>query len=214
RLSRAVPVAADGSGEPSYKARQGVKWLRQASFLLTPEAAKHLPAHRGQGVGSIVEQPLRDFPIVPAQMGTSLRFILERILPEKIDPKLSMLIDALREHVRLPGAAERKHFTYLVRKWCGKKDPKADDYLRYAFEHTAFISEPDLQAILGVLRELGFADVPARCKELSAERFNHAPAILEQFQVYARSYRPNKLGALPAVFKDIAGLDDYRTLHL
>ena len=33
--------------------------------------------------------------------------------------------------------------------------------------------------ILLVLRELGFADVPARCKELSAERFNHAPAILE-----------------------------------
>src|SRR5262249_26874403 len=40
------------------------------------------------------------------------------------------------------------------------------------------------------------------------------PAILEQFQVYARSYRPNKLGALPAVFKDVATLDDYRTLHL
>src|SRR5262249_44786355 len=52
------------------------------------------------------------------------------------------------------------------------------------------------------------------CKELSTERFNHSPAILNQFQVYARSYRPNKLGALPAVFKDVATLDDYRTLHL
>ena len=191
-----------------------MKWLRQASFLLSPAAAQHIRDNRVQGFGSIAEQQLRDFPIVPAQMGPSLRFILERILPEKIDPKLSMLIDALRDHVRLPGATERKHFTYLVRKWSGKKDPKPDDYLRYAFEHAAFLGEPDLQAILLVLRELGFADVPARCKELSAERFNHAPAILNQFQVYARSYRPNKLGELPAVFSDIATLNDYRTLHL
>jgi hypothetical protein len=57
-------------------------------------------------------------------------------------------------------------------------------------------SASDLQAIL-LVRELGFSEVPARCKELSVERFNHAPAILEQFQVYARSYRPNKLGTLP-----------------
>ncbi len=104
--------------------------------------------------------------------------------------------------------------TYLVRKWSSKKEPKPDDYLLYAFEHAAFLSEPDLQAILFVLRELGFSDVPQRCKELSAERFNHAPAILNQFQVYAHSYRPNKLGALPAVFRDIATLNDYRTLHL
>jgi MoxR-like ATPase len=196
------------------RSRHGVKWLRQASFLLSPTAAQHIRDNRVQGFGSIAEQQLRDFPIVPAQMGPSLRFILERILPEKLDPKVSMLIDALRTHVRLPGASERKHFTYLVRKWSGKKEPKPDDYLRYAFEHAAFLGEPDLQAILLVLRELGFADVPARCKELSVERFNHAPAILGQFQVYARSYRPNKLGALPAVFRDIATLNDYRTLHL
>jgi hypothetical protein len=196
------------------RARHGVKWLRSASFLLTPAAAKQLRANRVQGFGSIVEQQLRDFPIVPAQMGPSLRFILERILPEKIDPKVSMLIDELRTHFRLPGAGERKHFTYLVRKWSGRENPQPEDYLRYAFEHAALLGERDLQAILLVLRELGFSDVPARCKELSAERFNHAPAILEQFQVYARSYRPNKLGTLPAVFKDIATLDDYRTLHL
>jgi MoxR-like ATPase len=206
-LDRAFSTGSD-------RARQGVKWLRAASFLLTPGAAQHLRTNRVQGFGSIIEQQLRDFPIVPGQLGPSLRFVLERILPEKIDPKVSMLIDALRTHVRLPGASERKHFTYLVRKWSGKQEPKPDDYLRYAFEHAAFLGEPDLQAILGVLRELGFADVPARCKELSAERFNHAPAILNQFQVYAASYRPNKLGALPVVFKDIAGLDDYRTLHL
>jgi MoxR-like ATPase len=198
----------------SDRARQGVKWLRSASFLLSPVAAQHLRDNRIQGFGSISEQQLRDFPIVPGQMGPSLRFVLERILPEKLDPKVSLLIDALRDHVRLPGASERKHFTYLVRKWSGKKEPRPDDYLRYAFEHAAFISEPDLQAVLLVLRELGFADVPARCKELSAERFNHAPAILNQFQVYAQAYQPNKLGALPAVFKDIATLDDYRTLHL
>ena len=191
-----------------------MKWLRQASFLLSPVAAQHIRDNRIQGFGSIAEQQLRDFPIVPAQMGPSLRFILERILPEKIDPKLSMLLDALRTHVRLPGVSERKHFTYLVRKWSGKKNPEPDDYLRYAFEHAAYLGEPDLQAILLVLRELGFSDVPARCKELSAERFNHAPAILNQFQVYARSYRPNKLGQLPAVFRDIATLNDYRTLHL
>jgi MoxR-like ATPase len=196
------------------RARQGVKWLREASFLLTPTAALHLRANRVQGFGSVSEQQLRDFPVVPEQMGPSLRFILERLLPEKIDPKVSVLIDALRTHVALPGAAERKHFTYLVRTWSGKKDPRPEDYLRYAFEHAAFLSEPDLQAILLVLRELGFSDIPARCKELSAERFNHAPAILNQFQVYARSYRPNKLGTLPAVFKDVATLNDYRTLHL
>jgi hypothetical protein len=206
-LDRAFTIGPD-------RARQGVKWLRAASFLLTPAAAQQIRTDRVQGFGSVTEQQLRDFPIVPAQMGPSLRFILERILPEKIDPKVSLLIDALQAHVRLPGASERKHFTYLVRRWSGKKDPRAEDYLQYAFEHTAFLGEPDLQAILLVLRELGFADVPARCKELSAERFNHAPAILNQFQVYARSYRPNKLGTLPAVFKDIATLNDYRTLHL
>lgn len=206
-LDRAFTTGSDRS-------HTGVKWLRSASFLLTPAAEKFLEENRVQGFGSVAEQQLRDFQMVPAQMGPSLRFILERILPEKIDPKISMLIDALRTHVRLPGASEKKHFTYLVRKWSGKKDPKPDDYLRYAFEHAAFISEPDLQAILLVLRELGFADVPARCKELSAERFNHAPAILNQFQVYAGAYQPNKLGTLPAVFKDIATLDDYRTLHL
>jgi hypothetical protein len=196
------------------RARQGVKWLREASFLLTPEAAAQLRANRIQGFGSVSERQLRDFPLVPAQMGPILRFILERILPEKRDPKLTMLIDALLMHVRLPGASDRKHFTYLVREWSGKKTPGADDYLLYAFEHAAFLAEPDLQVILLWLRELGFADVPARCKELSAERFNHAPAILQQFQVYAGSYRPNKLGALPAVFKDVATLNDYRTLHL
>jgi MoxR-like ATPase len=196
------------------RSREGVKWLRAASFLLTPAAAKHLRENRVQGFGSVTEQQLRDFPLVAAQMGPALRFILERILPEKIDPKLSLLIDALRSHVRLPGASERKHLTYLVRKWSGKKEPKPDDYLLYAFEHAAFLGEPDLQAVLLVLRELGFSEVPPRCKELSAERFNHAPAILRQFEVYARSYRPNKLGELPAVFTDIATLDDYRTLHL
>jgi MoxR-like ATPase len=213
-LDRAFAAPVGRTATPSPRAGQGVKWLRAASFLLTPAAAKHLRANRVRGFGSVTEQQLRDFPVVPAQMGPSLRFILERVLPDKIDPKVSMLIDALRTHVRLPGAAERKHFTYLVRRWSGKKDPRPDDYLRYAFEHAAYLGEPDLQAILLVLRELGFADVPARCKELSAERFNHAPAILNQFQVYARSYRPNKLGTLPAVFKDIATLDDYRTLHL
>ncbi|OAI49376.1 hypothetical protein AYO44_06500 [Planctomycetaceae bacterium SCGC AG-212-F19] len=206
-LDRAFSIGTD-------RAHQGVKWLRQASFLLSPAAAQHIRNNRVQGFGSIAEQQLRDFPVVPGQLGPSLRFILERILPEKIDPKVSLLIDALRENVRLPGAAERKHFTYLVRKWSGKKVPKADDYLRYAFEHAAFIGEPALQAILTVLRELGFADVPARCHALSAERFNHAPAILTQFQVFARSYRPSKLGQLPAVFRDIATLNDYRTLHL
>ncbi len=192
----------------------GVKLLRSASFLLTPEAARQVRANRVQGFGSVAEQQLRDFSVVPGQMGPTLRFILQRVLPEKIDPKLSLLIDALRQHVRLPGAAERKHFTYLVRAWCGKREPRAEDYLRYAFEHAAFISEPDLQAVLLVLRELGFSDVPDRCKELSAQRFNHAPAILNQFQVYTRAYRPNKLGLLPAVFKDVATLDDYRSLHL
>jgi MoxR-like ATPase len=206
-LDRAFATGSDRS-------RPGVQWLRASSFLLTPAAAKHLHANRVPGFGSITEQQLRDYPIVSSQMGPSLRFILERILPEKIDPKVSMLIDVLRTHVRLPGAGERKHFTYLVRQWCGKKDPRPDDYLRYVFEHAAYLGEPELQAILRVLRELGFADVPARCKELSAERFNHAPAILNQFQVYARSYRPNKLGTLPVLFKDIATLDDYRSLHL
>jgi MoxR-like ATPase len=196
------------------RGRQGVKWLRRAAFLLSPAAAKTVRDHRVQGFASAAEQQLRDFPVVPAQMGPALRFILERVLPEKIDPKLSMLIDALRGSIRLPGVTHRKHFTYLVRQWCGKKSPGADDYLRYAFEHAAYLAEPALQAILQVLRELGFSDVPARCKELSAERFNHAPAILNQFQVYARSYRPNKLGALPVVFRDIATLDDYRTHHL
>ncbi len=78
------------------RSHQGVKWLRQASFLLSPAAAEQIREHRVQGFGSIAEQQLRDFPIVPAQMGPSLRFILERVLPEKLDPKLSMLIDALR----------------------------------------------------------------------------------------------------------------------
>ncbi len=206
-LDRAFSTGPDRS-------RLGVKWLRQTSFLLSPAAAQHVRDNRVQGFGSAVEQQLRDFPIAPAQMGPSLRFVLERILPEKIDPKLSLLIDALRARVRLPGVAERKHLTYLVRRWSGKREPQADDYLRYAFEHAASLAEPDLQAILLVLRELGFADVPARCKELSAERFNHAPAILSQFQVYAGSYRPNKLGALPAIFRDVATLNDYRTLHL
>jgi AAA domain (Cdc48 subfamily) len=206
-LDRAFSTGSDRS-------RQGVKWLRAASLLLTPAAAKHIRDNRVQGFGSVTEQQLRDFPLVLSQMGPSLRFILERILPEKIDPKVSMLIEVLRTRVQLPGASERKHFTYLVRKWSGKKEPKPDDYLRYAFEHAAFLGETDLQAILIVLRELGYSEIPARCKELSAERFNHAPAILNQFQVYARSYRPNKLGTMPAVFTDIATLDDYRTLHL
>jgi hypothetical protein len=206
-LDRAFSIGPD-------RARQGVKVLRSASFLLTPTTAQHLRDNRVQGFGSITEQQLRDFPIVPAQMGPTLRFVLERVLPEKIDPKVSMLIDAIRTHIRLPGATERKHFTYLVRKWSGRRNPRADDYLEYAFEHAAFLGEPDLQAILLVLRELGFADVPPRCRELSAERFNHAPTILHQFKYYAAAYRPNKLGALPAVFKDIATLDDYRTLHL
>jgi MoxR-like ATPase len=206
-LDRAFSTGSD-------RGRPGVKWLRAAAVLLSPAAAQHVRDHRVQGFASAAEQQVRDFPIVPAQMGPSLRFVLERVLPEKIDPKVSLLIEALRRHVRLPGAAERKQLTYLVREWTGKKKPGADDYLLYAFEHAAFLGEPDLQALLRVLRELGFADVPARCKDLSAERFNHAPAILNQFQVYAGSYRPNKLGALPAVFKDIATLDDYRTLHL
>jgi hypothetical protein len=206
-LDRAFSTGPDRS-------RPGVKCLRQASFLLSPAAAQHVRDSRVQGFGSITEQQLRNFPIVPAQMGPGLRFVLERILPEKIDPKVSLLLDALLAHVRLPGASERKHLTYLVRRWSGKKEPRPDDYLRYAFEHAASLGEPDLQAVLLVLRELGYADVPARCKELSAERFNHAPAILTQFQVYAQSYRPNKLGDLPAVFRDVATLNDYRTLHL
>jgi MoxR-like ATPase len=196
------------------RGRQGVKWLRESSVLLSPAAAQIVRDHRAQGFGSATEQQLRDFPLAPAQMGPTLRFILERILPEKLDPKVGMLVDALRTRVRIPGAVERKHFTYLVRTWCGRRNPQPDDYLRYAFEHAAYLGEADLQAILLVMRELGFAEVPARCRELSAERFNHAPAILNQFRVYAESYRPNKLGALPAVFKDSATLDDYRTLHL
>src|SRR5262249_8532711 len=80
-LDRAFSTGADRS-------RQGVKLLRQASFLLTPAAAQHVRDNRVQGFGSIAEQQLRDFPIVPSQMGPSLRFVLERLLPEKIDPKL------------------------------------------------------------------------------------------------------------------------------
>ncbi len=196
------------------RAKPGVKILREAAFLLSPLAAQHVRNHRVAGFGSVADQQLRDFPIVPAQMGPALRFVLQRILPEKLDPKIGLLIDALLKHVRIPGAGDRKHFLYLVKKWSAKKEPAADDFLRYAFEHAAFLGEPDLQSVLAVLRELGFADVPARCKELSTERFNHAPAILNQFQVYAGSYRPNKLGALPAVFTDIATLNDYRGLRL
>jgi hypothetical protein len=206
-LDRAFATGSD-------RAHKGVRWLRQASFLLTPAAAQRIRENRVQGFASSADQQLRDFPIIASQMGPTLRFILERILPEKIDPKVSMLVETLRTHVRLPGAGERKHFTYLVRKWSGKKNPKPDDFLHYAFEHAAYLGEPDLQAILTVLRELGIGDVPERCRELSAERFNHAPAIINQFQVYVRSYHPNKLGQLPAVFKDIASLNDYRALHL
>jgi hypothetical protein len=164
-----APLAPPSSSTGEGRGRQGVRWLRTASILLSPSAAQQLRDYRIQGFGSVAEQQLRDFPIVPAQMGPSLRFVLQRILPEKIDPKVGLLIDALLAHVRLPGAGARKHLTYLVRKWSGKKEPKAEDYLCYAFEHAAFLGESDLQAILRVLRELGFSDVPVRCKELSVE---------------------------------------------
>src|SRR5438094_4706646 len=45
-LDRAFSTGPDRS-------RQGVKWLRAASFLLTPAAAQHIRANRIQGFGSV-----------------------------------------------------------------------------------------------------------------------------------------------------------------
>ncbi len=194
--------------------REGVKVLREASFLLSPFAKDQIQHNRVRGFESITEQQIREFHFATGELGASLKFILERILPEKIDPKVGMLIDALQAQVELPGITERKHFTYLVKAWSGKRKPKPEDYLAYTFEHATTFNEANLQAILHVLRELGIAELPPRCRELSAERFNHAPAILKQFQIYSESYKPNKLGQLPAVFTDIATLDAYRSLHL
>lgn len=206
-LDRAVTTPVDRSAE----------WatiLRNASFLLNATTEQHVKNHRVRGFASVADQQLREFKVVLGEMGASLKFILNRILPEKIDPKVSMLIDAIQANVDIPGVSERKQLTYLVRQWSGKKNPKPEDYLEYAFEHAAFLNERDLQSILLVLRELGFSDIPQRCRQLSAERFNHSPSILTQFQIYVGSYNPNKLGELPALFKDVATLDDYRSLHL
>ena len=87
---------------------------------------------------------------------------------------------------------------------------KADDYLRYAFEHARTSANRIYKRPI-VLRELGFADVPQRCGTLGG-RFSHAPAVLDQFPRLRRSYRPTS-STIAAVFKDIATLGDYRTLH-
>ncbi|MGE3808142.1 MAG: AAA family ATPase, partial [Gemmataceae bacterium] len=198
----------------SERQRRGVQVMRAASFLLSPGADFYIKQNRVGGFGSIVDQQLRYFDVALDEIGPSLRFILARILPEKFDPQVSMIVDTLLKQVRLPGVSERKHFAYLVKAWSGRRQPGPEDYLAYTFEHAVAFDERSLQKVLLVLRELGYSEIPRRCQELSRERFNHAPAILSTFERYTRNYRPGKLGQLPAVFRDVATLNDYRSLRL
>ena len=209
-LDRAFSTMVGRVSRRSDTSRQGVKWLRSASFLLTltlTARAASSGQSRAQGFGSITEQQLRDFAIEAEADGTEHRASsLEPPHPAGEDRRETEFahLDALADTSGCPVRVGAEALLCLVRQWSGKKEPRPDDFLHYAFEHAAYLGEPALQSILLVLRELGLSDVPARCKELSAERFNHAPAILGQFQVYERgAYSAQQAGnALPAVFKD------------
>lgn len=197
-----------------YGDRPGVLCLKSAAMLLNQEVQHTLGCHRVAGFQSLVDQQIRHFAIKASEINSSLQYLLARVLPNNPDPKVGLLIDRLKSLTPLVGIRDRKEFTYLVSKSSSKQKPQLQDYLEYAFERSAYLSQQDLVEVFGIIRELGVPHLPDRCKQIVVDRFRHSAAFVEQAQLYNQRYRPEKIGTLPPIFADQATLSSYLQLRL
>ncbi len=191
------------------RASPSVAFFRQSAFLLNSSAAERLSNPRSKSQHTIYEHHLRTFTIDTSEINASVRCLISGILPKREDPKLSMLTDLIASHVAPPGIQLGKQLTLLVEKASGKRNPSAEDIISYTFEHRSTMSQEQLFTLLNALHELNIPTLPESARKISAERFKHPTSILRAFEVYARHYRPNKLGDLPEIFTSRASFDDY-----
>lgn len=193
---------------------EGVRILRTSKYLLSPEVHGLIEQGRVGGKTSVVEKQMREFEMPDEAFNHSLGYVTSGILPEREDPQLRELIDILLANVAIPGVSTPSQMKYLVANACGKKTPKAEDILEYAFERSEEVEILHLSAILRTLRRLGVERLPPRCVQLMAERFRHPATLAGQYSAFNATYQPDTLGELPAPFVDLATFDRYYALDL
>lgn len=197
-----------------FNTSPAVHIVRNAPMLFNPLVERAVMAERVGGFGSLVDQQLRAFHIDRDEVSPSLQYVISGILPEKVDPKITLLIDTILAQTELPGISDQKELKYLVRQYSGKRNPGVTEYLEYTFEHSAYLEQEQFLKLLDTLRTLGVAELPERCMELARERFRLPGATVPQFEVFNRRYQPQKLGAMPPAFEDAATFERYMSLKL
>jgi glycosyltransferase involved in cell wall biosynthesis len=197
-----------------FQSSEAVKFMKNAPLLLDTDAAAAIEKGRVGGWGSSVDQKQRRLNVDPREISASVRFVAAGVLPDKADPALSLLVDTILIHVSLPGVGDQKDLNHVVKTWSGKKNPKAADFLEYAFEHTAVLPKEDYYELLDALRSAGVQELPERCHTLAAERFRLPRHSLSDFELFNRRYQPQKLGHAPVIFDDLATFRGYTDLKL
>lgn len=179
------------------KAKTVVRLLEDDQSL-----APDVRAFRAAGGNSAVAQQLRAFSIDDGNVNESVRLLLEKLSASRVDPRVGPVVDILLAALQLPGISTRAELHYLTEQW-SQATAILDRLLEYAFEHATKITESDLTGLLGLLAAHR-VKLPESCRAVAVGRFRITPGLIDDFNRFADSYRPAKLGDPPKMFEDRA----------
>jgi MoxR-like ATPase len=194
---------------PKFANSSCSKVLKGSSYLITDEIAEAIGSQHSRRSELLNDRHLRQFDVDTTEFNGSVRFLIAGIVPQREDPKLHLLVDAIASYLELPGVQSRSELSALAKEATGRKELSAKDLLDYTFERLPSMSHEDLLKILDVLHRLRMPRLSPRAEEISLERFKHPPYILSSFALYAERYRPNKIGTCPDIFRNRASFTDY-----
>ena len=195
----------------------GAKVLKNASCLFTSEAKTFINLFRVPGFGSLTEQQFRDFEIDDDSINDSIQYLISDILPNKINPKISLLADFIVSEIDLPGINSTKQLNRQIAFAIGKSEiqkPTIEDYLLYVFERANEINLNDLYNLLDLLLSFEINKIPDECIVLAETRFNIPKKIFDDYARFRSLYKPDKIGYLPNIFQDLATLETFTSNHL
>ncbi len=193
-----------------------VRTLKDASFLLDQNAMKVLQNARKDTYGrGIRSSQLRHFILPDRDVNLSAKFVVSDLLPQSSDPETGEILKNLVKAFPVSTVRTPSELKYAAMQWAGKKKATLADCLDYTFHHTTKpVEERALRALLETYSRLSAGHFPAESQRVLIAKHNIPKSLFDLYDRYLESYRPHKLGELPAIFEDRATLSDYKDMHL
>ncbi len=188
---------------------QSTELLRSSAMILCPASSATMTTSRSKVEQSSVETRLRKILIDAEDLNSSAKLVLGKVLPKPEDPQLARLVTTILKLGAVPGIAKEAQLNYLVQRFSDRAVPKAEDYLDFLFKKAPAMSQEQLHKVLHVMYELDVKQLPGLALRHALHRFRHPAGTLDAYGRYSRSYRPERLGALPEIFTDLASFENY-----